>query len=192
MSTRNARRVANPGDSTPESQEEGTYATKPLPSRVGSSYRIVQLVGPDALDRPRIAARHLRFPNTTAERRYLAAIDRAAFDRVHQYEALMMDNAERDIDRAATSATAADDAISALNDLADRLNDGEYSEDMVKDFNSLRLRAQQTILTHLNREARSLETHHLPKLEDPYKAAQDTWAEMPDSTFNPLDPTPYL
>jgi len=192
MSTRNARRVANPGDSTPESQEEGTYATNPLPSRVGSSHRIVRLVGPDALDRPRIAARHLRFPNTTAERRYLAAIDRAAFDRVHQYEALMMDNAERDIDRAGVRAEAADEAIRTLNDLADRLDRGEYSEEMVKDFNMLRMRADQVILPGLEREARSLEAHHLPKLEDPYKAAQDTWAEMPDSTFNPLDPTPYL
>lgn len=192
MSTRNARRVQNPGDSTPESQDEGTYATKPLPPRVGSSYRIVQLVGPDSLDRPRIAARHLRFPNTTAERRYLAAIDRAAFDRVHQYEALMMDNAERDIDRAATRAQAADDTISALNDLTDRLSRGEYSKDMVKEFNDLRMRTEQTIIPGLDREARSLETHHLPKMEDPYQAAQETWAEMPDSTFNPIDPTPYL
>lgn len=192
MSTRNARRVQNPGDSTPDSQEEGTYATKPLPSRVGSSYRIVQLVGPDALDRPRIAARHLRFPNTTAERRYLAAIDRAAFDRVHQYETLMMDNAERDIDRAGVRAEAADEAIRTLNDLADRLDRGEYSEEMVKDFNMLRTRADQRILPGLDREARSLETHHLPKLEDPYKAAQETWAKMPASSFNPLDPTPYL
>ncbi|MFM9785785.1 hypothetical protein, partial [Streptomyces scabiei] len=85
----------------------------------------------------------------------------------HQYEALMMDNAERDIDRAATRAQAADDTISALNDLTDRLSRGEYSKDMVKEFNDLRMRTEQTIIPGLDREARSLETHHLPKMEDP-------------------------
>jgi len=151
---------------------------------------LVNTVGNGALDRVRREARERAYPNSETERRYLAAVDRAVFDRVHGVERNMIAAAEHELAANARYIEAADAVFDDIHALIVRLERGESPDALASEYRKLLGRAHD-VQRKLASADRSAEFYGI-KVEDPYAAAQHVLSIMPLSSYRPIDPTPYL
>lgn len=189
-----ATRVSGPDTTTPEAPADDTARYRDT----GGS--IVNPIGPNQLDGPRVAAREASYRNSTEERDQIAAMDEAAFERVRPMEQFFINQGERlaaeitesdPINGKPGTVPAADALATELYALVTELERGASASDLAERFKSLQNRARHELLPRITRHQRAIETT-MPRLEDPYAAVQDTIAKMPFSSFRPLDASRYI
>lgn len=189
-----ATRVTGPDSTTPE-------AAPDTARHRDTGGTLVNPIGPNQLDGPRVAMREASYRNSTEERDHIAAIDKAAFDRVRPLEEFFINRGEQlaaevtqPDPRTGKSGTigSADAVATELYAIVTELERGASARDVAERFKSLQNRAKADVLPKIARAQREIEHTHLPRLEDPYAAAQDTIAKMPYSSFRPLDTTRYI
>ena len=190
-----ATRVTGPTTTTPEAAPADTARYRDT----GGS--LVNPVGPNQLDGPRIAAREASYRNSTEERDQIAAIDKAAYERVRSLEQFFINHGERlaaeihdpdPVNGRPGTVGAADALATDLYALITALERGASASDVTEQFKVLQNRANAEVLPRISRQRRAIEETHLPRLEDPYAAVQDTIAKMPFSSYRPLDPSRYI
>jgi hypothetical protein len=190
-----ATRVTGPHSTTPEAVAEDTARHR------DTGGTLVNPIGPNQLDGPRVVARESGYRNSTDEREMIAAIDKAAFDRVRPVEQFFINQAERlaaettqpnPVNGKPGTIGTADEVITGLYAVVTELERGASASELAERFKSLQNRARQELLPKIARTQHAIETTHLPRLEDPYAAAQDIIAKMPYSSFRPLDPARYI
>lgn len=164
-------------------------------------HTLVNPIGPNQLDGPRLAARESRYNNSTEERAIIAAYDEAAFDRVRPMEKFFIAQA----DRLAAEVTvpnpvngkpglidATEEIVTELNNLVTALERGGSASDLAERFKALQNKARHEALPRIGRTQHAIENSHLPRLADPYGAVQNTIAKMPYSSYRPIDPARYI
>jgi hypothetical protein len=190
-----ATRVTGPDSTAPEAVAEGTTRHR------DTGGTLVNPIGPNQLDGPRVRAREASYRNATEERDMIAAMDKAAFDRVRPMEQFFINQAERLAAEAISpnplngrpgTVGKADELISDLYAIVTELERGASASELAERFKTLQNRARQEVLPKIASTQRAIEESHLPRLEDPYAAVQSTIAKMPYSSFRPLDPARYI
>lgn len=187
-----ATKVTGPESATPEAPPaENTHYRD-----VGGT--IVNVIGPNQLDGPRIAAREAQYGNRQDEVEAVMDIDQAAFDRVRAVEESMTARAEHLIDEIERKGTdtvppglieSTESIVTQLNNLVSQLERGAPANQLAERFKQLQNEARHIALPKMARALQAIERSHLPNMEDPYGRVQSKIiAKMPHSSFRPLRP----
>jgi len=180
----------------------GPESTAPEASSASTPYRdsggtIINLIGPNQLDGPRIAARLAEYGNRQEEREAVTAIDNAAFDRVRALEQSWIDNAKAfigSVTRKGNDTTrpgiidSTEEIVTQLNNLVTALERGTPASQLAGRFKQLQNEAMHPALPKALDAMRAIENSYLPNMIDPFGRAQDTIAKMPMSSLRALDP----
>ncbi|WP_100813584.1 hypothetical protein [Microbacterium lacus] len=187
-----ATKVTGPESVTPDVQPAETVRYREM----GGT--IVNVIGPNQLDGPRIAAREAQYGNRQAEIEAVMDIDQAAFDRVRPVEAGMAARAENfidDIERKGTDTVSpgliesTEGIVTQLNNLVTQLERGTPASQLAERFKDLQNQARHMAVPKMARALQMVEESHLPNMEDPYGRVQNkVIAKMPHSSFRPLRP----
>lgn len=187
-----ATKVTGPESNTPESRAADNV------HRRDYGGTLVNFIGPNQLDGPRVAAREAQYGNRQAEIEAVMDIDNAAFDRVRPVEDGMMARAEQfidDMERKGTEAVrpglieSTEGIVTQLNNLVTQLERGTPASQLAERFKQLQNEARAIALPKIVRALQAVENSHLPNMEDPYGRVQDKIiAKMPRSSFRPLRP----
>ncbi|MDL5351583.1 hypothetical protein [Microbacterium sp. zg-YB36] len=187
-----ATKVTGPESITPDVQPEENVRYRDM----GGT--IVNVIGPNQLDGPRIAAREAQYGNRQAEIEAVMDIDQAAFDRVRPVEASMAARAEHLIDEVERKGSdtvppglleSTEGIVTQLNNLVTQLERGTPASQLAERFKQLQNQAITMALPKVVRALQMIEESHLPNMEDPYGRVQNkVIAKMPNSSFRPLRP----
>jgi len=143
------------------------------------------------LDNARINARTAAYPNSAAETAHVAAVDAAAFDRVHKFEAHLIANAEVTVVHSRAVNAEADDISKRLYDLATQVQRGRISaSDAAVEFETLR-REAAGMRGRIVKTLHQVETDEA-KVTDPYNHAQRIMSKMPVQSVRPLNPSAFM
>lgn len=169
--------------------EPGGPAVAPS-SPTGGGGSLVSTLPANLLDSARQRVRKQTYPNSTAERDMVDAVDRAAFERVRPVEQHLVEQGEAHVQRTRSKVQEASDLLEAMEKLNRRIRRGESTADLAQEYRTLAARAG-TMLDQLSRAGREAESWRA-KVADPYAHTQKVLSLMPYSSGVLIDPTPYL
>lgn len=143
------------------------------------------------LDYECIDARNRTYANSTQEKAYIAATDRAAFARVQVLEQRLIANAEETVALSRAVNAEADSISEALFGLATKVQRGDISPDAAAvEYERLRLHAE-AMRHRIARTLRAVESDER-KVSDPYAHAQRVISLMPHASVQPLNAAAFM